>query len=880
MKPAALRLQLGLFLLLSLALLWGLTLYQLQMHRRDAIRTAEVETRGVARAYAENARATIMRIDLILIELGRTWVVRRGDFAAEIERHRHNIADVGFQVAVADKDGWIRYSSLDPRPQPQPLNLADREHFSVHAGAGAAERLFISKPVLGRLSGKWSLQFTRPLLRDGVFDGVIIVSADPELFSHFAPALPLTEHGITLMLRDSGEVMARAPRGAGYLGRALHGVPSNAAGAAAQGNFQRISELDGTDRLYGYQRLAEHQLSFISALPLAEVLAPLRLQRRLTLAISAAVSLLLGVMAALILRNLAARGRAEAAVRALNGELSMAASVFHNSMDGIMITDAGGTIVSVNPAFTAITAYSAAEALGRKPDLLRSGRHTQEFYSALWRSLLGEGRWQGEIWNRRKNGELFLEWMRIGVVAGADGAAQRYVNVFNDITEVRRKDEHIRHLAFHDPLTGLPNRALLLDRLEQSLLAAVRSGARPALMFIDLDRFKHINDSLGHDAGDHLLKEVARRLRDCLRDSDTLARMGGDEFVLLLEHAPEAKDCAALAHKLLECLALPMPLNGHTLQMGASIGIACAPDDGAGVVALMKHADAAMYAAKAAGRGTYRFFQAAMTETAEQRLQLETELRRAVRGGELELHYQPKVALHGGAARAVEALVRWRHPRHGLIPPASFIGLAEETGIIGELGDWVLEEACRQARAWREQGLGRIHIAVNVSAMQLRRGGLVERIGALTSRYGVAPEDLELELTESVIMDNPTEIAAVFARLGELGVSIAIDDFGTGYSSLAYLRQLPIDVLKIDRAFIMNAEHNRKDAELVKTIIALGRALQLDVVAEGVETAGQLTLLRALGCDLAQGFLFSRPLPPAEIGAWLGAQRGAPLGVA
>ncbi len=363
--------------------------------------------------------------------------------------------------------------------------------------------------------------------------------------------------------------------------------------------------------------------------------------------------------------------------------------------------------------------------------------------------------------------------------------------------------------------------------------------------------------------------EVARRLGLCLRQSDTVARMGGDEFVILLEHVDEPETYASLAKKIIASLGAPMLLDGHALQISASIGIACFPDDGADAVTLMKHADAAMYAAKSAGRGTYRFFQAAMTEKAGQRLQLEMELRNAVANGELELFYQPRVALDSGAPCGVEALVRWRHPLRGLVPPDDFIPLAEETGIIHELGNWVLEAACRQARAWQEKGLMRIRIAVNISAKQLQEGDLVERIASLTRQYGIAPADLEVELTESVIMANPEEISGIFARLRRLGVTVAVDDFGTGYSSLAYLRRLPIDVLKIDRSFVMNADRDEGDAQIVRIIMALAQALKLDVIAEGVETRGQAEFLASCGCPTAQGYLYARPQPAFLTATWL-----------
>jgi len=561
--------------------------------------------------------------------------------------------------------------------------------------------------------------------------------------------------------------------------------------------------------------------------------------------------------------------QADIAVRAKSeADLKLAASVFDNTMDGIVITDTSARILSVNPAFTAITGYSAAEAVGQRPSLLRSDHHKEAFYRELWAALLRDGRWEGEIWNRRKNGAAYLEWLSIGMVPGSDGAPVRYVGVFNDITELRKKDEHIRHLAFHDPLTGLPNRALLLDRLEHGIAFAQRQNESLGVMFIDLDRFKHINDSLGHDVGDGLLREVAKRLSSSLRKSDTVARMGGDEFVILLEHVDEPETYASLAKTLIADLCAPMTLGSHTLQIGASVGISCFPEDGSDVVTLMKHADAAMYAAKSAGRGTYRFFQAAMTEKAVQRLQLEMELRNAVANGELELFYQPRVALAGEAPCGVEALVRWRHPVRGLVPPDDFIPLAEETGIIHELGNWVLEETCRQSRAWQQQGLAPIRIAVNISAKQLQEIDLVERIASLTRKYEISPADLEVELTESVIMANPEEISDVFTCLRRLGVTVAVDDFGTGYSSLAYLRRLPIDVLKIDRSFVMNADSDEGDAQIVKTIMALAQALRLDVVAEGVETRGQAEFLKACGCATAQGFLYSRPQPAPVFEAW------------
>jgi len=563
-------------------------------------------------------------------------------------------------------------------------------------------------------------------------------------------------------------------------------------------------------------------------------------------------------------------GRDLTAQKLAEEELRLAASVFRNSAEGVLVTDAAGIIVSVNPAFTDITSYTAAEALGQKPSLLRSDRQGPEFYRAMWAALTTEGRWQGEIWNRRKGGEAYLEWLTITRIDDDAGTPVRYAAVFHDITEMRRKDERIHHLAFHDALTGLPNRTLMQDRLQHALARAQREGRRLAVTFIDLDRFKEVNDALGHDVGDLLLQEVARRIQRRLRAADTVARLGGDEFVLLMEELKEAGHCASLAQQLIGEIAQPMHLRGRIVQIGASMGMAFYPEDGANAVELMKRADLAMYAAKSAGRNTYRFFQQDMLERTSQRLSLEMDLRRAIAHGHLELHYQPRVELATGEPRGVEALVRWRHPVRGLLPPSEFIPLAEESALILELGEWVLGEACRQAADWRARGRG-LRIAVNVSARQLEAGDLVERIGALARHHGIAPTDLEVELTESAVMANPAQAAGLLARLRRLGVTVAVDDFGTGYSSLAYLRRLPIDILKIDRSFVVDADRDEEDAQIVKTILALGQSLRLTVVAEGIETVRQAELLQSLGCTLAQGYLFSRPLPAREFEAWLDA---------
>jgi len=552
----------------------------------------------------------------------------------------------------------------------------------------------------------------------------------------------------------------------------------------------------------------------------------------------------------------------------VQSDLALAARAIESTSEGIMVTDRNGTIISVNPAFTDITGYSWDEAVGKKPNLLRSQHQAPDFYHDLWRELEEKGRWQGEIWNRRKSGEAYLQWLTINQVHIANSDESRYIGVFHDVTEQRQKDERIRHLAYHDPLTDLPNRSLIQDRIEHALARCHRNGSRGAVIFADLDRFKAINDELGHAAGDLLLKEMAGRIKQRIREMDTLARVGGDEFVILLEDLAAANDCSQFAQDIIDAVLQPMTLRGQEIRVGISLGIAFYPEDGQDLAELLKHADVAMYAAKSAGRNTFRYFQQDMLDGVKERLTLESELRKAIASDELVLHYQPKIELATGRTAAVEALVRWHHPTRGMVPPGDFIPIAEECGLIIDLGDWVLREAVQQLATWQQQGI-RIKIAVNVTARQLEKGGLAQRIQELLTRRAVAAKYLEIEVTESMVIEQTDMAVATLQELRNLGLSIAMDDFGTGYSSLAYLRKLPLDVIKIDRSFVMHSDENEQDSQIVKTIIALGHVLNLTVVAEGVETAAQVELLRTLGCERGQGYFFSKPLPAEHLEAWL-----------
>ncbi|QSI75933.1 EAL domain-containing protein [Niveibacterium microcysteis] len=543
-------------------------------------------------------------------------------------------------------------------------------------------------------------------------------------------------------------------------------------------------------------------------------------------------------------------------------ELRLAASVFENSVEAIVVAGADRNIVRVNPAFSTVTGFEVRDVIGHSLPDVTGSRHETGFFEGVWRSIERDGFWQGEVWNTRKNGKAFPAWLSISSVRDHDGLISNYVAVFSDITERKANEARIAYLAHHDPLTGLPNRALMQDRLSQSLARAHRERTMVGLLFLDLDRFKMINDSLGHHAGDRLLQQVAERVRTCVRDSDTICRQGGDEFIIVLNDMPNTRAPARVAEKILGSLAEPFDVDTHRIGTSFSIGIAVYPNDGRDPESLMKNADTAMYHAKESGRNTFRFFTEAMNANALERLQLENALRQAVERNELTLYYQPQVSLKDGMVVGAEALLRWQHPQRGFISPARFIPIAEESGLIVPIGRWVLREACRQARAWEKQGLPPIMMAVNMSALQFRRDNVVAMVREVLEETGHEPDRVELELTESLLMENAGEVLSTIQQLKGLGVRLSIDDFGTGYSSLSYLKRFAVDRLKIDQSFVRDVPIDSDDAAIVRAIIQLGEALKLDVIAEGAETIAQVEFLRREGCSEAQGYYWCPPVPP------------------
>lgn len=545
--------------------------------------------------------------------------------------------------------------------------------------------------------------------------------------------------------------------------------------------------------------------------------------------------------------------------------LRLWASVFASAGEGIVITNPAGEIVAVNRAFTVITGYPELEVIGLNPRFLRSGRHDAEFYAALWSALELTGQWQGELWNKRKNGEIYPEWLTISSVRDRQGRPTHYVAVFSDITAVKESQDALYHLAHHDPLTGLPNRTLLRDRLEHALERGRRDRQGVAVIFVDLDRFKQINDTLGHPVGDEILKLAARAMAAQLRASDTIARVGGDEFIIVLEKDVSSYSVSTVARKLVEIFGHPFPVAGRDLYLTASLGIGLFPKDGEDPDTLLRHADLALYKAKELGRNNYQYYEPSLGAGALERMTLENALRTALERRELYLVYQPMYRLSDRRFVGVEALLRWTNPELGDVPPAQFIPVAEEMGFIVELGAWVLREACRQLGAWRLAGCEVPRMAVNLSVHQLEREELVTDVADLLTEWGLHPGELEIEVTESTLLRQSGPAPEVLEGLRQLGVFLAVDDFGTGYSSLSALRQMPVNRLKIDASFVRDIGRDPNDEAIARAIIALAHSLGLETVAEGVERREQAVFLTDAGCDIVQGYFYGRPMRPEEV---------------
>lgn len=550
-------------------------------------------------------------------------------------------------------------------------------------------------------------------------------------------------------------------------------------------------------------------------------------------------------------------------------KLRQFAAVTENTSEGVMITDSHNRILAVNRAFCTITGYEETEVIGQNPSILASGKYDKAFYRSMWHAIDAQGVWNGELWNRRKDGTLFPSWLNVNTITDEAGRLVNYVGIFSDMSNIKESEQRLAHMALHDPLTDLANRYLLATQIEHAIDSARRTGDGLNILLLDLDNFKNINDSYGHDAGDAVLIETARRLNGKLRSEDILARFGGDEFVIVLEHIAVTAHVANIVSKLIALFREPYLVNGQRCFLSISVGIARFPDDGRDAPALIKAADTAMYRAKENGKNGYAFYDHSLTQRLMEQMQIENSLREAIDQEQLSIHYQPFFALSDGRLEGFEALVRWHHPTMGMVPPDHFIPVAEKSRLILRIGAWVLEQACIQTAKWHGAGIFSGRISVNISGVQLEEAGLLQTIRKALQISGLDPERLDIEVTETVMMANPQRWVETIAAIRAMGIHLFIDDFGTGYSSLSYLRQLSLDTIKIDKSFVDDLPENEDACAIVQSIIAMAGALGFATLAEGIETREQADYLSQQGCGSVQGYLFARPMDKEQTTQWL-----------
>jgi diguanylate cyclase (GGDEF)-like protein/PAS domain S-box-containing protein len=563
-----------------------------------------------------------------------------------------------------------------------------------------------------------------------------------------------------------------------------------------------------------------------------------------------------------IIRDITERKKTEQGLRLMS-------RIFEDSHDAIMVTDTNASIIDINASFTSITGFSKEDVIGKNPRLMKSDVHPPSFYTAMWAKLKESGKWSGEIWDKRKNGEVYPKWLSISAVKNDAGQVSHFVGIFADITSRKEAENRLKQLAHYDPLTGLPNRTLFMEKLNWAIDWANREQRQVVLFFLDLDRFKIVNDTMGHQVGDQLLIEVANRLRGCVRKVDIVSRLAGDEFTIVLTNIEHISDVADIAQKVLDAFNKPVRLNDHDFFITTSIGITTYPDDGNDTDKLLKNADTAMYHAKSMGKNIYQFYSDFMNQKVHDELELELNLRKALDDNEFVLFYQPQIEINSGKIVGAEVLIRWKHPKLGFISPAKFIPYAERNDLILPIGYWVLRTACRQYVEWQRQGVQPFKISVNYSGVQLKQRGQIDLMANILKETGMNPENLKLELTESVVMEDAENTIKTLHEFKNMGISFSIDDFGTGYSSLSYLKRFPIDTLKIDKSFVEDIATDSDDDAIASTIIAMAHNLRLSVVAEGVETKEQLDILQAKGCDQVQDYYFCHPIAQGEFESFM-----------
>jgi diguanylate cyclase (GGDEF)-like protein/PAS domain S-box-containing protein len=877
---------------------------------QQTISHTKASLRVMTSTMVRNTGRTIDEAHQVLERLAVRPLVRRMDpkhcdpILNDLKYVNPGYANLGY----LNLDGLVICSAV-PQPGGKPVYVGDAPWFQNFM----KERSFtIGEPFFGPITHKWVSVLSLPIWNERhEMLGAIVIPLDLKAFDPDIPTKTLPEGTRFGFIREDGILVWRNTDPDELIGTRLKAEGAKLAIEVRDGEFESTGT-DGVLRYYAVLPIPETNWIAFMGVPASTVYAEGK-QRAIGATAIALGAIVLLYLAAIAIARRITRPVAEldrvtrrlqegdydvratvsgpreiaAVAQEFNTmidtqrhsveQLRIAAAAFE-SQESLMITDADGVILRVNRAFTETTGYPAEEVVGQTPRLLKSGRHDAEFYRTMWESLLRTGTWQGEIWDRRKNGQIYPKWLTISAVKGDDGVITHYVGSHFDITERKASEEKIQHLAFYDHLTDLPNRRLLLDRLNQALAFSARSRRAGALLFIDLDNFKNLNDTLGHDMGDMLLQQVTQRLESCIRRGDTVARLGGDEFVVMLLDLSEqpieaAAQTEVIGEKILNALGLPYPLATQAYHCTASIGVTLFDSNLQSTDELMKQADIAMYQAKKAGRNALRFFDRQMQENISARVSLENELHDALEFRQLHLHYQIQVD-NAYKPLGAEALIRWIHPRRGIVLPAQFVPLAEESGLILPIGLWVLDAACGQIKAWEKDVITRdLTLAVNVSAKQFRQVDFVTQVQSAIQRHSIRAALLKLELTESLLQEDIDVTIATMNALNEIGVQFSLDDFGTGYSSLQYLKRLPLHQIKIDQSFVRDIERDGSDIAVVRATIAMARSLELDVIAEGVETEEQRQVLLRNGCSSYQGYLFGRPVPIEEFEALLKAGR-------
>ena len=886
------RRRFGLRLLLALVLLnlgmVSITVWALLQSRDNDLVTAEIESRNYVQLLEQDISTLVHSLDRMLTSM----VVLYPQLAARSSEQVQQLVTMqaaqypdAENLVVLDAQGRVLHASLGVPPGT--ASLAERDYFQTLRSRPDAG-LVISRPFQGSISKKWVIVLARAL-RDarGQFAGVVLVSVPLARLSKAFLALEFSQRGAYNLFDDAFHVVTRYPElnadGQSSIGRPFSSpsLQRRLADGLDRGAYRAVSSIDMVDRVYSYKRIPAYGLNVIVGVNVEDYLKDWRDQAWVLSALVGFFMLITSMFTWSLHRSWCRQElhlqRLSELNRQLDQETALNQTIIRSSPFAIYTRDRQGVVTAWNPAAEQLFGWRADEVMGRPLPSVPATKQ-RETAELRERVLGGEAIIGLEVQRQKADGTLFDLSTTLAPLRDAGGEVNGYLAIADDITARKKAERQVEFLAYRDVLTGLPNRLLLQDRFGQAMAHAERMHNKLALLFLDLDGFKTINDSLGHAVGDALLQDIAVRLGTCVRETDTLSRQGGDEFLIVLSDLAGTEDIVPVLLKIRERLQEPFLIDGHELATSASIGVALYPDDGRDFDTLLQKADTAMYRAKDAGRNHYRFFDEQMNVEAVEHLRIKNGLRRALAQKEFELHYQPQYDLKSGRIVGAEALLRWSHPEDGMVPPARFIPVAEDSGIIVPLGEWVIREACRQAMAWRAQGLPPLVMAVNLSAVQFRRGEMQQTIERALRDTGFDPRLLELELTESIMIHDAEAVLATVRQLKQLGLKLSIDDFGTGYSSLSYLKRFDVDKLKIDQGFVRDLARNPDDAAIVRAIIQMAASLGLQTIAEGVEDAAALALLRRFGCDEAQGYHFARPMTAQALADLLA--RGQPFQLA